>query len=227
MKRKDYLSTPILIFMFSIFFDTDRPILGQELSYKQLYETGSIKVFRSINETTPTYKAEGTVEANIFELMAVIADIDRRKEWVSNLAEVRKVAGDVESQITLYERMNLPWPFSDRDVIVESTIEKNYKTLEIRVNYHNVNLPEIVPEKKDIIRVPLVVGGFYFKSINPQQTYCQLTIKLQLGGKIPQWLMDMIIKKIPEKTLYSLLDQVKATKGKYKEFIQKHKSLSE
>ena len=53
---------------------------GQDWEY--LYQVDGIKVYSMSTDSLNCYKAEGVINGNLFELMAVIADLERRPEWI-------------------------------------------------------------------------------------------------------------------------------------------------
>src|SRR4051812_36642435 len=110
-----------------VFFAAVWTQLATAQTWEFLYEVDGIKVFASSQENLQCYRAEGVIEANVFELMAVIADLSRRPEWVRNLESSTAIEGDIASSVLLYERYNFPWPASDRDTITQSNTKVDYQ----------------------------------------------------------------------------------------------------
>src|SRR5688572_5457703 len=96
---------------------------AKDAEWSRLYEEDGITVFANKSETLPEFKAEGRLDLNFYELLAVLNDIPRRVEWVENLAEIRTLTNENTEKLVVYNRFDLPWPASDRDSIVKADIQ--------------------------------------------------------------------------------------------------------
>lgn len=189
--------------------------------WKLLYREGTLLVSRDDSGALPAFKAEGTVEANLFDLMAVLADIPRRKEWMKDLVESRIVDGAIETQVVIYEQYHLPWPCSNRDSVVESTIHQDLKKLEVAVDYHDVTSDK-APPRDGVTRMPSVRGTMLFRYLDKTHSYARVIIRLDVGGHLPQWAVNQFVKQAPVKTLSGLVREVRESQGRYADFIRTH-----
>ena len=196
------------------------PVEGAD-SWTLLYQEEGIIVFED-GGNPPSYKAEGTLAADQFELLAVLADIPRRTEWVNQLVETRAVEGDPESEVLMYSRFNLPWPVADRDSTIRSKINVDYERREVRVRFHTVEKASL-PPKDGIVRVPLAKGEFFIKAKEPQSVFVRYQLTMDPGGWLPEWVAKMFVKEAPVRTLRALAKQVEQTRGQYRDFIHRHR----
>lgn len=194
-----------------------------DYTWKPLYRHGKLEVFRDPSQKRLTYKAEGNIDANIFDLMAVLSDVGRRVEWVKDLVESQILEGKVDTQVVIYEQFYLPWPASNRDSVVESVIKPDLVNLEVAVVYHEVP-HAAAPPRSRVVRMPEVRGSMFFRYVDDKQSFARFIISLDSGGALPTWLVNIFAKQAPVVSLEGLLKQVSKTKGNYKEFIQEHVS---
>ena len=63
-----------------------------------LYREAGIEVYAS-GASPPTYKAQGNLDVDVVDILAVFSDIPRRSEWVRNLEESRAVFDNHEDRV--------------------------------------------------------------------------------------------------------------------------------
>jgi hypothetical protein len=194
-------------------------------SWTELHEVDGIKVYSRTDEGRSCYKASGDIQANLFELMAVIADLPRRSEWVRNLKVSKAIEGDISSSVLLYEKYDFPWPAMNRDTVTRSMTRIDYRTLEIEANFHHASHPEY-PEERGVIRIPFIKGWQLFKYASVTTTHTENSICIDIGGQIPSWLVRMVSKDMPSATILDLQRQVAKTRGQYKNFVETHQQMA-
>jgi START domain len=202
-----------------------RAATGPAETWRLAYRHHELAVYQDGTSSKPSYKIEGTVDANLFSLMAVLSDIGHRTEWVRDLKESRIVAGNVESSVTIYERYHLPWPCHDRDSVAQSEIALDNKQLTVSVQYHEVVRVD-VPSRPGIVRMPQTRGSMYFRYIDKSHSFARVVVKLDVGGRLPGWIVNWVARQVPAITVDSLLARVKTTRGQYRDFIQSHAAVA-
>lgn len=186
-----------------------------------LYQKDDIKVYG--DDSMPrSFRAEGTFAADMFELLAVFADVPRRTEWIKGLTEARVIAGDTESLVRIYSRYDLPWPAADRDSVIESVIEKNFEAGEVVVAFTGVE-DERAPRINGVVRTPVTEGRISIRNSGDNQVFVRYQLKLDSGGALPKWIVNQFTKNVPINTLTALKAQVEKTRGQYRDFILRQK----
>ena len=187
-----------------------------------LYQKDGITVYQESSNKN-YYRAEAVIKENFFTVLAVASDIARRPEWVPNLKESTILQGDVMGGLVLYEVFHLPWPATNRDVVIKCDIKKNYAKKNVLIAFESITR-EDHPPSKGKIRVPEAKGEMEFSFIDEQTTKGRYQIQLDPGGTLPNFIVNFFIKKAPLDAIKGLIAQIKKTEGQYKEFIDKHKS---
>lgn len=191
--------------------------------WELVYREGELSVYHDVTQPRPTYKGEGIVEANLFELLAVLSDVGKRIHWVKDLKESQILEGSVETKVIIYEQFHLPWPCDNRDSVVESVIKQDLKKLEVSVEYHEVSHPK-TPARDGVIRMPVARGNMFFRYLDEKHSFARFVLGLDVGGHLPEWLVNYVVRKSPIVTLEGLLRQVNQTRGEYRDFIRTHQT---
>lgn len=192
--------------------------------WNHLYTTSEISVFQSKTDYPYTYMAQGLLKGNILEVLAVLADAQTRTEWFENLEKFEVLSGEIEGSSILYEKYTFPWPAWDRDIVTLSKVYIDYKKKEVSVEFQSTKFKD-KPPLAGIVRMPKTKGTMFFKFHDQHHTYTRNTLMLDVGGNLPDWVVSQVVKKIPYQTVYSLEQRIVQMKGKYDEFITKHKKL--
>lgn len=204
----------ILFFAFNVYADPGGWVF--------LYEEAGFKTYEHKGPPV-AYKAEGSVDIPLAELAAVLVDVPRQKEWVNRLVESRLIEGDPVARSVIYSRYALPWPAKDRDAVIESVVEEDFKQAEVRVRFRNTTSP-VVPPRSDCIRVPRSEGNFTLKDTGHGSVLVSYTIELDPGGWLPGWIVRLFVQDAPVKTLRAFKAQVLKTRGQYSVFITQQKA---
>ncbi|MHB8420995.1 MAG: START domain-containing protein [Myxococcales bacterium] len=189
--------------------------------WKLAYRHHGLSVYQDGTDSRPCYLIEGPIGANLFSVLAVLADVSHRTEWVRDLKESRIVEGNVEKAVVIYERYHLPWPCHDRDAVAYSEIFEDDANLAVTVKYHEVVRPD-VPERSGIVRMPSTRGSMFFRYLDKDHCFARVLVRLDVGGRIPGFIVNWVARQVPAITVDSLLKRVQATRGRYDGFIRAH-----
>ncbi len=190
--------------------------------WNYLYQKDGITVYQESSNKN-YYRADAVIKENFFTVLAVAADIARRPEWVPNLKESTILEGSVMGGLVLYEVFHLPWPATNRDVVIKCDIKKNYESKNLLIAFESITR-EDHPPVKGKIRVPEAKGEMEFSFIDEQTTKGRYQIQLDPGGTLPNFIVNFFIKNAPLDAIKGLIAQIKKTDGQYKKFIEEHKS---
>ena len=70
----------------------------------------------------PDFKAVSRIKATLFDLIAVLQDVNRRDEWVHRCSVSKVVKRYSEFELLLYHKTDSPWPISDRDAAIRTQL---------------------------------------------------------------------------------------------------------
>lgn len=146
------------------------------------------------------FKGITLIDADPEKIIKVIADHKNLTKWVANCIYAQLITTDNRTSSIIYQQIKSPWPVSDRDVIIRSSLvyEKNRVILYLK----SVSDPA-VPEKPGIVRIKDLAGTWILEK-NGTSTLVSYQIKINPGGSIPASLANRSSRNLPFKTLRGL-----------------------
>ena len=147
------------------------------------------------------YRAIATIEADFEKIVRIIHNVEDYPSWTSNCAsaEIYKIIND--STVIEYMTTPVPWPLSDRDVVMKFVVWKQTKDY---FEAHLTSVPDLVPENGDYIRMKEAEGFWIFKKTDEGKVEIIHQFYADPGGNIPKWIINLFIVSGPYKTLSNL-----------------------
>lgn len=192
--------------------------------WEKVNEEDGVTVFRQdvAERDLPTFRGQATFNANIYVILAILSDVERHPEWQHACKHARILKKYDEFHYLYYNRINSPWPVTDRDVVLDTRvhIKPERHTVVITLNRTTSSL---MPEVEDVVRMPRLKGAFRLKALDAERTFVQYDVDADPGGALPDFVVKMASEDIPLNTLRNL--RARATSpgmsGQYKAFIQR------
>jgi len=163
---------------------------------------------RKIQDTKlKEFKAKTVLKTSIEKIVWILEDVENYDKWtvsVKNTSVLKRIDKD---ETYLYSELDLPWPFSKRDVInhVKLTWSQTRDTAKLKIS----GVPDYIPEKKGFVRMPVSRGKWFICQIDPENVQIEYSYEFDPGGFIPAWIVNIYIVDGPYKTLQTLKDYVK------------------
>lgn len=147
-----------------------------------------------------------TMAAPAAQIAAWIGAVHTFTDWQHNCEEARSLPQGDGSRFT-YNRIDSPWPVSDRDVVLHS-VRTDHEDGSIRIEFRNTDAPN-APQDTGAVRMPRLIGSYELK---PTEGGTQVfyTLDSDPGGALPGWLVKQVAKDIPFFTLRNLRERAEA-----------------
>jgi hypothetical protein len=100
---------------------------------------------------------------------------------------------------------NFPWPFKDREAIVEGKITQDPNNLFVRIDSNSVTNH---PVRAGYERMPKVEGGWLFRPVGHGQIEVTMTGHAELGGYVPASIVNLLIQEHPFHSLSAFKEVV-------------------
>jgi hypothetical protein len=168
----------------------------------------------------PKFRGVGIMDANLYEILAVIRDTDQHTRWMHNCSEARLLHRESDTVSYSYNRTNAPWPVSDRDVVVRAEIVVVEPGLEVRVVFRSVG-DDLVPPVRGSVRMPHLEGHYKLEALGGGRTRVEYQVDADPGGRLPSWLARRTTRELPLHTLRNLRRRVVETRGRYEAFLKR------
>ena len=180
-----------------------------EVPWEKFDEKEGIAVFRREvpGSSIIALRGEGVIDAPILRVASVLVDTTRSTEWIDRLAEikvVRKLSDDEEIHWTHIET---PVVLKDRDFVFAIKLELDPPNKKVMLNYHSVY--DSGAPKTDFVRGEFKFGTFTLTSIEGgKKTRVLAEVLADPKGSVAKWIVNLVQKSWPHKTLSSLRKQV-------------------
>jgi hypothetical protein len=174
-------------------------------------------------QSFPTFRGIGTIQASIYDVVAVMSDIPRYSEWMAACLISKELRSVDERLYVIYTRTDAPWPVSDRDAVYRSVVEVNRDRLEVDIRFRAIKNSK-VKKVKGVVRMEKLRGHFKLKGLGPTLTRIDYQVDADPEGWVPKWLAKLATRKLPLQTIRNMRKQVVRTRGWYTERIRRWKS---
>jgi hypothetical protein len=144
-------------------------------------------------------RVETVVIASLSELVSIIKDAQSHNDWVFLNSESKVLDETDPFHWKYYGRTDAPWPVSDRDCIVETVLTQN--PIDYSVKISGFAIPGYKAETDDCVRIKYSNSEWTFNPLGNEMVHVSFELKVDIGGNIPQWLVNMAVAKGPFKTM--------------------------
>jgi len=197
--------------------------------WELVIEKNDIKVYSRSIEGSNLRELKGiaVLDAKMEVIGEVLRDAQAFPQWMKNCKEARIIKKYDELNYIVYTALDMPWPTSDRDVVIRSSAAVEPNTGSLIINSRAVKEP-LVPVRKGHVRMTELTQQFILNYIDRDRTMVIYKHIASSGGNIPIILVNFESKNYPYEILLGLRRMVK--KEKYIEsakiFILKNKPLA-
>jgi hypothetical protein len=168
-----------------------------------------IKSFKKTEPGNPVtaFKGEAIINAPLAKVAWVIRDNKHRTKWVDRLQKSMVLKVNTPYDKIVYQHFGLPWPIADRDYVYRARIywqgEKLIFNLKSTKN-------RFKPDGGSVgVRARLNRCFYYLTPMGENKTHVIVEVHTDPRGMLPSWLVNLIQKSWPIKTLKGIRRMVK------------------
>lgn len=138
------------------------------------------------------YRASVTVKTTLSKAVEAYVDPALRKRYMAK-AEISNLKVLSPDHFISYYRGFAPWPVADRDNIISAKIYRSKHHVKIVLE----SLPDYIPAKDGVVRITRSQGFWLFKDLGNGSIEIIQQSVTDLGGSIPDWLVNSAIIDAP------------------------------
>ena len=157
------------------------------------------------NNKVTAFMGEAIVDAPLAKVAWVIRDNDHRTKWVDRLKLSRVLEVHSEWDKVIYQHFGLPWPIADRDYVYRAKVR--WEGEKLTFNLKSITSPKS-PRTKGV-RAHLTRCIYHLTPKGENQTHIRVEVHTDPRGSLPSWLVNLIQKSWPIKTLKGIRKMVK------------------
>ncbi len=170
-------------------------------------EKDGIKVYTRTesNSSWKSFKGEVTFQTTMDKVMSLLGNETNNDWWDKAITDVKVLGYEEDEFIQYYMVYNLPWPFTNRDIVTDTRITTDTVT-GVRI-YSVKPLPNRVPEKSNLVRIEEYWQIWTIQLMAKDYVHVTFEGSLNPGGNIPPWLYNMVVNEVPLKMLETLREK--------------------
>ncbi len=170
--------------------------------WKLTKEDDRLKIYTAESGENILVKIEMNVAASVDKIMMFVSDADSYATWIHRCESAKRLKTVSATQYYYYSHINLPIPFSDRDVVALVKEKKDPATGSVQRSI--VAVPGYIPENKGIQRIKQYDSSWRLTPLPSGLTYVECIVESDAGSGLPGWLRTQIMTGAPAKTMHNL-----------------------
>lgn len=168
----------------------------------------------------PTFRGEGVIHAGIYDVLAVISDIARYPHWVEKCKTARVLQKISEREYIIYQRIDVPWPVSDRDSVNRSRAVVDQRRQRVNIKFWAVR-DRRMGKVDGVVRMEDIRGHYLLIALGEGRTRIAFEVDADPGGLLPAWVAKLATRRLPLRTIQNLRLRVRRTRGWYDRRIRR------
>lgn len=160
------------------------------------------------------------LNGSLSSLASILLQPEIQPEWVIATKTTKLVKRLANNRIYYYTIASIPWPLSNRDLVIDLWIQQDSLTKKMIIHANTID--KIIPPVAGLERVPFSQATWDVIPIAVNQIQVEYILKINPGGGIPAWVVNMFITKGPFESFYNLskIIQEKRFQGQQFDFIK-------
>ena len=177
-------------------------IACSQSEWQKIRDSDGIVVFtRKVGDSkTSEFRVETTMPGNLVQYRKILSQIDQYQDWLPSCKESTILNTISGNEIIYYVVLNMPFPFTDRDMIQHIQFHSKKDSLMVRIS----NEPNYKPEVENRVRMINARGKWLIRQIDSNKISVVFQYLADPDGGLPAWLVNAFIAENPYKTIYNL-----------------------
>ncbi len=174
---------------------------------KLVVDKKGIKIWTYVvpNSELRGFKAVTVVKSSLAGLVGLITDTKNANRWLYRTSAIDILKrDDAEHLFTIRVITDFPWPFSDREALVDVRISQDATSGKVRIDSNESPDAASYPVKACCLRMPLVQGFWMFKPLANGMVEVTMSGHADPGGNVPAGAVNFLIQEHPYNTLKGL-----------------------
>jgi len=203
------------------------PIAQAGNKWQRIKYRNGIKVYKKTGKKQHlvTFKGTGVIEAKLFYVLAVLADVENTHKWVETVKRVKILERINDKELITYTTIKMPWPMQDRDSVAHGKVSFKSDGW-VHITSKNTK-HSVMPPNDNYVRIAYMRAKWSFKQVkNGKATWAEFTVLADPGGLIPHWVVNWAANNVPYKSIMNLRKRVRL--GKFNSiFVEKNRRFLE
>lgn len=163
------------------------------------------------NSSYKSFYAVTHVKTRLTTVVAVLSDVTAMPEWIARMKSVKLLRRSADSELWVYARYRLPYPFLEREAVLQSQMQQDPLTRVVTITTRSV--PGFVGAQKDRVRLANMHSTWKLTPDKNGLVRIEFWGQGEPGGYVPPLLFNYNLPDEPVQTLRNLRQML--TRDKY------------
>lgn len=177
-------------------------------------EKDGIRLFlrQKANDDFKSFRGETRFNGNYEKVCSLIGNPANLEWWGDDIRNIRVLHYEKDKLIRYYFIYDVPWPFTDRDLVAEVKLYEDSGSGKKTV--FSRPLPGVIPVSKNYVRVSDFWQQWTVQPLGNGEISVILEGYIDPSGEVPAWLFNLVIVDIPMRLLQEVRHRTMQTDRK-------------
>ncbi len=170
-----------------------------------------IEIYLRKHSVSGLKEAKGIMEMHttLGSVITLLKDLNNHKNWMYANISSKLLKSDNNFHWILYTVSEAPWPLQNRDLISEASMMQDCnKVIHIKIHAK----PNYIAVNEDLVRIEYMRSEWTFTPKPNGNVVIQFKIRINFGGGLPLWVMNLVVDKGPFNTLVKMRENLQLKK---------------
>jgi hypothetical protein len=169
-----------------------------------------IKVYYRKTSDVHEIKLATSLKIPLPGLVQLLSEVEYYPQWGYKVVESRIVERVSDTEMYYYSKLDFPWPLSDRDLVMHTTVEQDPITR--RITAKSKAMPDKISAQEGVERIRTARTQWTLVPGDGGWVYVEYYIYSDPGGSLPDWLVNMAIDVGPRETIKNIRKMIQQTR---------------
>ena len=158
-------------------------------------------------------RASFEVNTTPAQYASIVLNVDDYQYWNYAATNPYVIARISDTELIYYTEAKAPWPVTDRYVVLHLKVTQDLDSKVMKVTLKNV--PGKIPQQNGFIRMSEYYSTLEIIPIARNKVKISYFLKIDPGGKIPSWVVNLVSTKFPINTFSNFKKRVESIGSVY------------
>jgi hypothetical protein len=169
-------------------------------------QVGAVSVYTGTfpKSNIKAFRAQATIDLPLAQILAAMAEPGSGAKWLDGCLSAKNLGGQTLGNRITYTLNDLPWPFSNRDIVARVITTNPNGPDEIIINVTNAS-DIIYQESNHAVRIQSLNAVYRLRALSPTRTEFLWSQHTEPAGYLPDWLINAKLIDIPSLSIPNLV----------------------
>jgi len=153
-------------------------------------------------------------------LVALLLDTKNYPQWIYGCSESKTLKIISEKEVYNYQITDVPWPFTDRDVVSDFKVAQDSVTK--IVTFTKRCMADYIPENISMVRIQKIASSYTLFPMGNGNVRVEMEMSIDPGGNVPAWFVNYNLVVAPYKTTEAMIVQLPQYQSASYSFIKEN-----